>query len=133
MEPAGAAPDAGAQRDPFPPDPADKKRPSGDSTKGGLALAEQYDQRSGSGPKRGMAKAEEPAGQPVTGAQASMPGARARMREVVDVIAVKLYVPHGADWPVGVEALEALNRRTVVVPSRRVKLMGDFITWGVRS
>ncbi len=54
--------------DPFPPDPPDKRKNTparaAACLKGGLASAEQYDQRSSSGQKRGMSKAEEPAGQP---------------------------------------------------------------------
>jgi hypothetical protein len=68
---AGADATAGAPRDPCPPSPPGRKQ-SGDSRKGGLVLAEQYDQGSGGRLERGMPKADEPAGQPSPGGNQTM-------------------------------------------------------------
>jgi hypothetical protein len=53
-------------RDPLPPDPPGSRgKPRGDASKAGLTASQQFDARSG--PKRGMSKADEPAGQPPRG------------------------------------------------------------------
>ncbi len=75
----GAA--GGGPRDPCPPDPPDKGKPHGDARKGGLALAEQYDQGSGGRLKRGMPKADEPAGQPTHTQHSTAAANRASMRD----------------------------------------------------
>jgi hypothetical protein len=78
---AGGPVEAGkTPRDPMPPDPPDRRNPRGDARQGGLSMAQQYDQRSGTGAiKRGMSKADEPAGQPPPGGSNTEAAHRASM------------------------------------------------------